>query len=110
MSVSLDQFLNAFDPARNGLADSIAETKKQTEATDAYTRNYLNQQNQKVNSDLAKSPEVIKGLVKDGMNTVSDLTGDIFKKSIGNISDAFGLSPQMLLVVACVVGYVLIKK
>jgi hypothetical protein len=115
MSMSPQDFLNLFDPARNGLNQSIADTNKAQQATDSYTRNVLNQQNQQTQKDL--SAQSINGVITDvgslAKTTSSQMSG-ILTGNIGSmlngISSAFGISPQLMLLLGVGVGgYILVN-
>jgi hypothetical protein len=113
--MSPQDFLNLFDPARNGLNQSIADTNKAQQATDSYTRNVLNQQNQQTQKDL--SAQSINGVITDvgslAKTTSSQMSG-ILTGNIGSmlngISSAFGISPQLMLLLGVGVGgYILVN-
>jgi hypothetical protein len=113
--MSPQDFLNLFDPAKNGLNNSIADTNKAQQATDSYTRNVLNQQNQQTQKDL--SAQSINGVITDvgslAKTTSSQMSG-ILTGNLGSmlngISSAFGISPQLMLLLGVGVGgYILVN-
>ncbi len=114
-TMSPQDFLNLFDPAKNGLNNSIADTNKAQQATDSYTRNVLNQQNQQTQKDL--SAQSINGVITDvgslAKTTSSQMSG-ILTGNLGSmlngISSAFGISPQLMLLLGVGVGgYILVN-